>query len=84
LFFTSEAGANRSNTFTGSTPIRRLVVTPTTDLSTFARLATAERPALMRASMIVGIKKIVRGMVGNRIYQRVSERRALSIRGMLP
>jgi peptidoglycan/xylan/chitin deacetylase (PgdA/CDA1 family) len=84
LFFTSEAGANCPEAFAGSAPIRRLVVTERTGLETFARLVTAERAALMRVSMTVGIKTIVRRMVGNRIYQRVSERRALSIRGMVP
>ncbi len=84
LFFTSDAGANRPEALARSAPIRRLVVTERTDPEAFARLVTAERTALMRVSMAGGIKTIVRRMVGNRIYQRVSEKRALSIRGMVP
>jgi peptidoglycan/xylan/chitin deacetylase (PgdA/CDA1 family) len=73
-FFTSQAGANDAATFRAGAPIRRIPVKGHTDLATFRRLAAADRTVLTRASVTVSLKGIARRLVGNRIYQRLSER----------
>lgn len=74
LFFTSAAGANAPEAFACAAPIRRIAVKRNTTLSSFSRYAAAAPSALIGAAAIAGVKRVVRYVAGNRLYQRLYER----------
>ncbi len=73
LFFSSEVGLNDAQAFESGAVVRRVAVRATTSLERFADIASGSRAHFFRAQAVARVKRKVRGVLGNRMYQALYE-----------
>lgn len=74
LFFTSEAGANRSTALRPGALLRRMAIRDGTAMAAFAGIAGAAPLTLARARAVGALKSALRRVVGNHLYHALYER----------
>jgi peptidoglycan/xylan/chitin deacetylase (PgdA/CDA1 family) len=74
LFFSSDAGANRTAALKPGALLRRMAIRDDTEMVAFAGIAGAAPLTLARARAVGAMKTALRRIVGNRLYHALYER----------